>query len=123
MWKINKHGRTYKNGDSLSSDYRMSIIDNKIQRRGNRFTGEVLYGSFTSVASSLNISKQTVTNVWKRFVEDETVVRRPSAEGRQSHLTDGGLELIEIVKKVQPSTMNIELVYMPTYSPGFSPAV
>lgn len=104
MWKINKNGRTYKNGQSLSVDFRMSIIDNIIQRGGNRLTGEVLYGSYTSVASSLNVSKQTVINVWKRFVEDEKVECRPSAGGRQSHLTEGDLELIEIVKKVQPST-------------------
>ena len=73
MWKINKHGRTYKNGESLSSNFRMSIIDNIIQREGNRFTGEVLYGSFASVTSSLKISQQTVTNVWKRFVDAEKV--------------------------------------------------
>ena len=97
MWKINKHGRTYKNGQSLSADFRMLIIDNIIQGGGNRYTGEVLHGLFTSVASSLKVSKQTVTNVWQRFIDDEKVARRPSAGGRQSHLTNGDLELIEIV--------------------------
>ena len=62
---------------------------------GNRFTGEVLYGSYTSVASS----KLALVNVWKRFVGDKKAERRPSAGGGQSHITDGDLELIEIVKK------------------------
>ena len=103
MWKTNKHGRTYKNGQSLSADFRMLIIDTIIQGGGNRCTGEVLHGLFTLVASSLKISKQTGTNVWKRYFDDDMVARRPSAGARQSHLTNGDLELIEIVKKVQPS--------------------
>ena len=38
------------------------------------------------------------------------VARRPSAGGTQSHLTNGDLELIEIVKKVQPGTTCRELL-------------
>ena len=52
MWKINKHGRTYKNGQSLSADFRMLIIDTIIQGGGNRYTGEVLHGLFTSQGRS-----------------------------------------------------------------------
>ena len=37
MWKINKNGRTCKNGQSLRSDFRMSIIGNIILRGVNRF--------------------------------------------------------------------------------------
>ena len=59
VWKINKNGRTYKNGQSVSADFRMPLIDSIVQRGGNRFTGKVLYGSYTFVASSLKIqSKQ-----------------------------------------------------------------
>lgn len=104
MWRVSKSGRTYTNGQSLSADFRRSIIDNIIKEGGDRLTGVVLYGSFSSVASSLNVSKQTVINIWRRFVESGKIERRDSAGGRQRHLTDGDLELIETLKKVKPST-------------------
>lgn len=104
MWRMNRNGRTYKNGQALSTDMRTLIIDKITERGGNRLTGATLYGTYSSVAGQLNVSKQTVVNVWERFVQDGTVERRPSAGGMQSHLTEADLELVELVKKTKPST-------------------
>ena len=99
MWRMNRNGRTYKNGQAVSTDMRTLIIDKIAERGGNRLTGATLYGTYTSVAGQLNVSRQTVVNVWERSVQDGTVERRPSAEGMQSHLTEADLELVELVKK------------------------
>ena len=73
MWRMNRNGRTYKNGQALSTDMRTLIIDKITERGGNRLTGATLYGTYTSVAGQLNVSKQTVVNVWERFIQDGTV--------------------------------------------------
>ena len=109
MLKITKNGRTYCPGKPLSKDIRICIIDKIIARGGNHITG-VFPGEFTEVGKELNVSSNVVSKIWKRFCENRTISPKKHSGGRQSSLSDGDLQLIEVIKRQKPSVSNKELV-------------
>ena len=92
----------------MSLDLRSSIIDKIVQRGENATTGH-FPGRYVDVASELNLLSAVVSKIWKQFCE--TISLRPLEHGggNKSDLSDGDLQLIEVVKRQKPPTSYAEL--------------
>ena len=110
MRKVNKHQRSYLPGKPLSLDLRSSIIDKIVQRGGNSTTGH-FPGRYVDVASELNLSSAVVSKIWKQFCEKTWGLAKVLSKmwGNKSGLSEGDLQLIEVVKRHKPSTTYAEL--------------
>jgi hypothetical protein len=67
-FRMNKHGRLYKNGVSLLEDIRNLIISNILSLGGDRATG-YFPGKYSEVVQNLKISSHTVSKIWKQFCD------------------------------------------------------
>lgn len=102
MLRFSKYGRTYENGKALSLDFRRSIIDKILQEGGNRATRNIPTG-YKNIAAYFKVAPNTVKKIWKRFCEEYTEERRPVSGGKRAKLSQGDLELIEVLKTAQGS--------------------
>lgn len=109
MWKISSKGRSYNPGKALSSDIRIGIIDKIIQRGGNSITG-VFPGHFTDIASEFNVSSAVVSKIWKRYCDNNTFSPKKHSGGGNSSLSDGDLQLLEVLKRQKPSISYSEII-------------
>ncbi len=53
---------------------------------------------YTHIAEHFKVAPNTVKSIWKRFCEDYTVARLPISGGNKQILSQGDLELIEVIK-------------------------
>jgi len=103
MERINRQGRTFIKGQALSSDFKRSIVDDIIRNGGDVVSG-YFPGQFSDVANSLKVSRETVKNIWKRLHSDGTIdPRRGIGGGNPLSLTQGDLQLVEIMKNDRPT--------------------
>ena len=105
-----KTGRKYIPGKALSKDIRSGIIDAIVQTGGD-YTSGFFVGNYSDVARKLSVSRQTVKNVWQKFVDSGEIGPRDK-KGPQNppHLTGTELELIEFLKQDTPS-MPLSKIY------------
>ena len=105
MLKVNNKGRFYYLGKPLSLDTRENIVDEIKCKGGDKNTG-IFLGRFTDVADKLGVSTATVSKVWKQYT-----VRRMiwHGGGNKQSLSDGDLQVIEVLKRNKPSTTYSEL--------------
>ena len=109
MWKVSSKGRTYQNGKALSSETRRSIIDKIILRGGQKETG-VFHGKFVDVATELNLSSPVVSKIWRQYCQTSSFSPLKKTTGNNSSLSDGDLQLLEIIKRQRPSTSYNEIL-------------
>ena len=111
MWKVNKHRRSYWPGKPLSLDLRSSIIDKIVQGGESATTGH-FPGRYVDVAGELNLSSAVVSTIWKQYCETNSLHPLEHGRGNKSGLSEGDLQLIEVVKRHKPSTSYAELAYI-----------
>ena len=104
-----KTGRKYIPGKA-SEDIRSGIIDAIVQTGGD-YTSGFFVGNYSDVARKFNVSRQTVKNVWQKFVHSGEIGPRDK-KGAQNpaHLTGPELELIAFLKQDTPS-MPLSKIY------------
>ena len=103
MDRINTKGRTFIKGQALSSDFRRSIVD-EIVRNGGDIVSGYFPGRFSDIANSFKVSRETVKNIWNRLHNDGTIEpRKKTGGGIPSSLTQGDLELVEVLKNERPT--------------------
>lgn len=107
-YKVNKFGRSYVSGTSLSLDVRRLVIDKILLEGGDRVTG-FFPSTFSKIATDLNITIPTVSKIWKQFCDtyDEMPLSRGGDFNKK--LDDGDLELIEVLKMANGSISLKEL--------------
>ena len=96
---VKKFGRSYSLGKSLDTDLRNLIIDECLKSGGHAAFG-YLPVTYVSIASRFNVSANTVSKLWKKFCNERRYID-PSPKGgdHSSKLSEGDLELLEILKK------------------------
>lgn len=108
-YKINKHGRLYKNGVSLSEDVRNLIISDILSLGGNRVTG-YFPGCYSQIAQKLRVSTQTVSKIWKQFCDTYDVSSSKRGGDFSSKLSDDDLALIETLKR-EKGSISLKEIY------------
>ena len=110
MWKINKKGRSYLSGKALSLiDMRSSVIDKIVQRGGDTASG-FFPGKYIDVAiNELSLHCSTVSKIWNQFCEKKSLSPLKTSGGKRSSLSDGDLQLIEVLKRHKPTTTYSEI--------------
>ena len=108
MWKVSSRGRLYRSGKPLSSDLRSSIIDKIIERGGNTTNGYFPAG-YVDITNELNLSPQVVSKIWKQFAQMKSLSPLKHGGGNKSGLSDGDLQLIEVLKRNKPSISYSEI--------------
>ena len=104
MLKHSKAGRTYEVGKALSDDFRRAIIDKIIEQGGDRVEVNInIPVCYTRIAEHFKVAPNTVKSIWKRFCEDYTTTRLPVSGGKKQKLSQGDLELIEVIKNARGS--------------------
>ena len=101
-FKVNKHGRLYKSGVSLSEDMRNLIISDILSLGGDRITG-YFPCYYSEVAQKFKISVPTVTKIWKQYCETNNVGSLKRGGDFSSKLSADDLELIETLKQEKGS--------------------
>ena len=109
MLKISKAGRTYEVGKALSNDFRRAIIDEIIEKGGDRLTG-IIPVPYTQIAEHFKVAPNTVKSIWKRFCHDYVADRLPVSGGNKGKLSQGDLELIEVIKNAKGSISLSEII-------------
>ena len=109
MWKVSRKGRTYEQGKALSNDTRRSIIDKIISRGGQKETG-IFPGKYMDVAGELDLSSAVVSKIWKQYCQTSSISPLKKHTGNPSSLSDGDLQLIEVMKIQKPSTSYTEIL-------------
>ena len=89
MWKVSSRGRSYRSGKPLSSDLRSTIVDKIIERGGN--------------------TPQVVSKIWKQFIQMKSLSPLKHGGRNKSGLSDGDLQLIEVLKRNKPSISYSEI--------------
>ncbi len=107
MLKVNNKGRFYYLGKPLSLDTRENIVDEIKCKGGDKNTG-IFLGRFMDVADKLGVSTATVLKVWKQYCETNDLAPKHGGGNKRS-LSDGDLQLIEVLKRNKPSTTYSEL--------------
>ena len=107
MWKVNKKGRSYPLGKALSLERRVNIVDEIQSKGGDKHTG-IFLGRFTDVADKLGVTTATVSKVWEQYCMTNDLAPKHGGGNRRS-LSDGDLQLIEVLKRSKPSTTYSEL--------------
>ena len=106
---VSKSGRSYSLGKSLENDLRRLIIDECIKSGGDATFG-YLPVTYVSIASRFNVSANTVSKIWKRFCyEGRKIDLSPKGGDRSSKISEGDLELIEVLKKTHGTIQLNEL--------------
>ena len=75
--------------------------------RGDKHTG-IFLGRFTDVADKLGVTTATVSKVWEQYCMTNDLAPKHGGGNRRS-LSDGDLQLIEVLKRSKPSTTYSEL--------------
>ena len=109
MLKISKAGRTYEVGKALSNDFRRAIIDEIIEKGGDRLTG-IIPVPYTQIAEHFKVAPNTVKSIRKRFCHDYVADRLPVSGGNKGKLSQGDLELIEVIKNAKGSISLSEII-------------
>ena len=99
---VNTKGRSYSQGKSLDVDLRSLIIDHCVSSGGNPVNG-YLPVTYKSIADTYRVSLNTVSKIWKNFCDSAQVNPDRKGGDRCSKLSEGDLELIEILKTVKGS--------------------
>lgn len=105
---VSKKGRTYHLGKSLSDDLRSLVID-KCLKRGGDPAHNFLPVTFTSIAQEIGVAHNTVSKVWREFCQRRRINPLPKGGDHSRKLSDGDLELIELLKRVKGSTQLSEI--------------
>ena len=108
MLTIRKSGRSYIPGKPLSSDLR-HIIDKIIEGGGDPLT-MIFPGRFVDIANELNVSSATVSEICKHYCETDSLSPLKHRGGKPSRLSNGDLELIEVLKRQKPSITYAEVM-------------
>ena len=108
MWRINKKGRCFQNGKPISPNRRCNIIDEIKFKGGDKDTGFFM-GSFVDVANKFEVSNATVSKLWRQYCETENLQPRHGGGNRRS-LSDGDIQLIEVLKTQKPSITYSEIM-------------
>ena len=103
MEAVNKFGRCYKHGVSLSSDYRSLIISHIVSMGGDRVTG-IFPSSYLHVARDLKVSANTVKKIGTQFCELYNFESLKRGGDYSSKLSNDDLKLIETLKVEKGST-------------------
>lgn len=114
MANINRKGRTFTPGKSLSIDFRQLVLDEMLLLGAPegvaKFKG--LYTKAKMVSDKLKISKTVVVKLWQQMCEDGTVdpeFTNKRKSGRTSKLSDDDLAYIEQLKVENPSITYAEI--------------
>jgi transposase len=67
---------------------------------------------YTQIAEHFKVAPNTVKSIWKRFCEDYTVARLPVSGGNTQKLSQGDLELIEVIKNAKGSISLREIMHI-----------
>ena len=105
---VNTKGRSYSQGKSLDVDLRRLIIDHCIPSGGNPVNG-YLPVTYKSIADTYRVGLNTVSKIWKNFCDSAQVNPDRNGGDRCSKLSEGDLELIEILKTVKGSVQLNEI--------------
>ena len=109
MLTVSKSGRFYIPGKPLSSDLRHLIIDKIVEGGGDPLT-MIFPGRFVDIANELNVSLATVSKIWKNYCETGSLSPLKHRGGNPSRLSNGDLELIEVLKRQKPSITHAEVM-------------
>ena len=106
---VSKKGRSYHPGKAVGGDLRRVIIEHCL-RNGGDPVHAYLPISFNSVAEIFSVDTKTVAKIWKNFCyKERTVDPLPKGGDHNRKLSDGDLELIELLKKARGSTQLSEI--------------
>ena len=109
MLTVSKSGRFYIPEKPLSSDLRHLIIDKIVEGGGDPLT-MIFPGRFVDIANELNVSLATVSKIWKNYCETGSLSPLKHRGGNPSRLSNGDLELIEVLKRQKPSITHAEVM-------------
>lgn len=116
--KKNSHGREFLPGKAIGQDLRRLVIQYIMESGGNTSTGEMPHGTYTNIASKLKINRQSVVNIWKRFLSEGSVTEKKRTSNGTPKLTEPDVRMIEFLKRESPSITAKELKNKLTrYSP------
>ena len=108
---VNKHGRMYQPGMALDGELRRLIIDHCLRCGGEPISG-YLPVSFTSVTRLINVTANTVSKIWRYFCfHQRQTDPLPSGGDRHSKLSDGDLELIELLKRIERINTTLGVIF------------
>ena len=101
MWNVNTNGLSYISGKPLSSNLQHLIIDKIIEKGCDPLT--MIYpGRYVDIANELKVSSAVVAKIWKNYCESGTLSPIKHGEGNPSRLSEGDLQLIEVLKRQKP---------------------
>ena len=101
-FEVNKQGRLYKSGVSLSEDMRNLIISDILSLGGDRVTGYFPCNN-SEVAQKFKISAPTVTKIWRQYCETNNVGSLKRGGDFSLKLSTDDLELIGTLKQEKGS--------------------
>lgn len=100
---VNKLGRSYHSGKALHIDLRGLIIDRCLRYGGDQISG-YLPVQFKALGEELGVSGNTVAKIWRNYCFNDRRTSPLARGGDYSRkLSDGDLELIEMLKTTQGS--------------------
>ena len=108
MWKVSTKGRSYSHGKALSFDARVNIVDEICAKGGDKTTG-IFPGKFIDTANEFKVSTSTVSKIWRQNCKTNELNPKLGGGNRQS-LSDGDLQLIEVLKRQRPSITYSEIL-------------
>lgn len=109
MLKFSKAGRTFRPGVALSDDLKRNVIDKILELGGDKAT-RFIPVPYTQIALHFKLALNTVKTIWQRFCEDYCESRLPVSGGHNKKLSEGDLELIEVLKATRGSTSLKEIM-------------
>ncbi len=108
MWRVNKKGRCFENGKPISPNRRCNIIDEIQSKGGDKGTG-IFTGSLVEVANKFKVSNASVSKLWRQYCETGNFQPKHGGGNRRS-LSDGDIQLIEVLKTQKPSITYSEIM-------------
>lgn len=106
--RVNNSGRTYKQGKALSSEVRENIIDSIKDKGGDVISGN-FPGKFIDVANEFKVCSATVSKLWHQYCTTSDLNPKHGGGNRRG-LSDGDLQLIEVLKRQRPSITYSEIM-------------
>ena len=67
-------------------------------------------GRYVDIANELKVSSAVVAKIWKNYCESGTLSPIKHGEGNPSRLSEGDLQLIEVLKRQKPSISYAEVL-------------
>ncbi|XP_077989780.1 uncharacterized protein LOC144444237 [Glandiceps talaboti] len=95
---INAYGRRLRRGTTTSTELQDLIVQEILLRGGDPVTGD--FSFYREVAEKFRFSDRGIRKIWERFVSCKPV---KGNRGSYPKLKDGDIELIETLKRSQPS--------------------